>query len=56
MFKVGMGQSPDPPDDLIDEGLDFLDMCFKHDPKERAIARELLENNFIKIGEDLTSF
>ncbi|CAG9822697.1 unnamed protein product [Phaedon cochleariae] len=53
MFKVGMGQSPDPPDDMIDEGLDFLDMCFKHDPKERATARELLANNFVKIGEDL---
>lgn len=54
MFKVGMGQSPDPPDDMIDEGLDFLDMCFKHDPRERASARELLGHNFIKIGEDLT--
>ncbi|KAJ8934430.1 hypothetical protein NQ318_017131 [Aromia moschata] len=53
MFKVGMGQSPDPPDDMIDEGLDFLDMCFKHDPKERATAMELLGHNFVKVGEDL---
>lgn len=50
-----MGQSPDPPDNMIDEGLDFLDMCFKHDPKERATARELLATNFLKIGDDLTS-
>ncbi|CAH1165116.1 unnamed protein product [Phyllotreta striolata] len=47
MFKVGMGQSPDPPPDMIDEGLDFLDMCFKHDPKERATARELLAHDFV---------
>ncbi|XP_074030736.1 mitogen-activated protein kinase kinase kinase 4 isoform X2 [Leptinotarsa decemlineata] len=53
MFKVGMGQSPDPPDDITDEGLDFLDMCFKHEPKERATASELLNHNFVKIGEDL---
>nr|WAK98091.1 mitogen-activated protein kinase kinase kinase 4 [Colaphellus bowringi] len=53
MFKVGMGQSPDPPDDMNDEGLDFLDMCFKHDPKERATARELIVHNFVKIGDDL---
>ncbi|KAG5876197.1 hypothetical protein JTB14_001940 [Gonioctena quinquepunctata] len=53
MFKVGMGQSPDPPDDIIDEGLDFLDMCFKHEPKERATAFELLAHNFVKVGEDL---
>lgn len=53
MFKVGMGQSPDPPDDMIDEGLDFLELCFKHDPKERASARELLTHNFVKVGSDL---
>lgn len=53
MFKVGMGQSPDPPDNMIDEGLDFLEMCFKHDQKERASAKELLYHNFVKAGEDL---
>ncbi|XP_018571882.1 mitogen-activated protein kinase kinase kinase 4, partial [Anoplophora glabripennis] len=53
MFKVGMGQSPDPPDDMIDEGLDFLELCFKHDPKDRATARELLTHNFVKVGDDL---
>ncbi|CAG9765356.1 unnamed protein product [Ceutorhynchus assimilis] len=52
MFKVGMGQSPDPPDDLIDEGLDFLDLCFKHDPKERATAEDLLTQNFVKVGDE----
>ncbi|XP_030753033.1 mitogen-activated protein kinase kinase kinase 4 [Sitophilus oryzae] len=53
MFKVGMGQSPDPPDDMIDEGLDFLELCFKHIPKERATAHQLLDHNFVKVGDDL---
>ncbi|XP_076250455.1 mitogen-activated protein kinase kinase kinase 4 isoform X2 [Rhynchophorus ferrugineus] len=53
MFKVGMGQSPDPPDDMIDEGLDFLELCFKHEPKERGSAQELLDHNFVKVGNDL---
>ncbi|KAK9884856.1 hypothetical protein WA026_009078 [Henosepilachna vigintioctopunctata] len=52
MFKVGMGQSPDPPDTLIDEGLDFLELCFKFDPRERASAHELLEHNFVKFVDD----
>lgn len=52
MFKVGMGESPDPPDDMIDEGLDFLDLCFKHNPRERAMANELLSHNFVKVGDD----
>ncbi|CAH0558812.1 unnamed protein product [Brassicogethes aeneus] len=53
MFKVGTGQSPEPPMDMIDEGLDFLELCFKHDPKQRATAQELLTQNFCKIGDDL---
>ncbi|ENN72954.1 hypothetical protein YQE_10425, partial [Dendroctonus ponderosae] len=53
MFKVGMGRSPDPPENMIDEGLDFLELCFKHDPKERASAQELLAHNFVKVGDDL---
>lgn len=52
MFKVGMGESPDPPDNLIDEGLDFLELCFKFDPKDRATAHELLAHNFVNVGDD----
>lgn len=48
-----MGESPDPPDDMIDEGLDFLTLCFKHDPTERASAAELLDHNFVKGGSSL---
>ncbi|XP_072379939.1 mitogen-activated protein kinase kinase kinase 4 isoform X2 [Diabrotica undecimpunctata] len=49
MFKVGMGQSPDPPDDMTDEGLDFLDLCFKHNPRERATARQLLVHDYVQL-------
>ncbi|KAJ3666937.1 hypothetical protein Zmor_002358 [Zophobas morio] len=52
MFKVGMGQSPDPPDHMTDEGLDFLELCFQHNPKERASAHELLDHTFVKVGDD----
>ncbi|XP_050500654.1 mitogen-activated protein kinase kinase kinase 4 isoform X2 [Diabrotica virgifera virgifera] len=49
MFRVGMGQSPDPPDDMTDEGLDFLDLCFKHNPRERATARQLLVHDYVQL-------
>ncbi|EEZ98383.1 mitogen-activated protein kinase kinase kinase 4 [Tribolium castaneum] len=52
MFKVGMGQSPDPPDHMTDEGLDFLELCFQHNPKDRATAQELLDHSFVKLGDD----
>lgn len=47
-----MGQSPDPPDHMIDEGLDFLEMCFQHNPRDRATAEELLDHNFVKVDDD----
>lgn len=53
MFKVGMGESPEPPDHMTEEGLDFLDLCFRHNPKDRATALELLNHNFVKVGNDL---
>lgn len=49
MFKVGMGESPEIPDKLSDEGQEFLDYCLKHDPKERWLATELLEHPFCKV-------
>lgn len=54
MFKVGMGERPEAPDSLIDEGHDFLDHCLQHNPKDRWSAVELLDHNFVKIGDDLT--
>lgn len=47
-----MGESPDPPEHMIDEGLDFLDCCFQHNPDDRSTAWELLHHNFVKVGAD----
>lgn len=47
MFKVGMGESPEPPENMIDEGLDFLHCCFQHNPEDRATVSELLDHSFV---------
>nr|XP_022910151.1 mitogen-activated protein kinase kinase kinase 4 [Onthophagus taurus] len=52
MFRVGMGDRPEAPENLIDEGHDFLNRCLQHNAKERATAAELLQHNFVKIGEE----
>ena len=51
MYKVGMGQSPEVPEKLSEEGKDFLSMCFIHDPDERATAQDLLSHNFTKVKQ-----
>uniref|UniRef100_A0A182Y782 Mitogen-activated protein kinase kinase kinase 4 n=1 Tax=Anopheles stephensi TaxID=30069 RepID=A0A182Y782_ANOST len=48
MFKVGMGESPDIPDNLSEEGKDFVGNCLQHDPKDRQKADELLQHIFCK--------
>ena len=48
-IQVGMGQSPDVPDHLSEEGKDFLGTCFMHQPQERATAQDLLSHNFTKV-------
>ncbi|XP_062535239.1 mitogen-activated protein kinase kinase kinase 4 [Armigeres subalbatus] len=52
MFKVGMGESPEIPDCLSEEGHDFVECCLEHDPKERRTAVELLHHNFCKVSDD----
>ncbi|XP_068152318.1 mitogen-activated protein kinase kinase kinase 4 isoform X2 [Drosophila tropicalis] len=52
MFKVGMGEKPQAPESLSQEGHDFIDHCLQHDPKQRLTAMELLEQNFCKSGRD----
>ncbi|XP_030370618.1 mitogen-activated protein kinase kinase kinase 4 isoform X2 [Scaptodrosophila lebanonensis] len=52
MFKVGMGEKPQAPESLSQEGHDFVDHCLQHDPKMRLTAIELLEQNFCKYGRD----
>lgn len=51
MFKVGMGETPEIPSTLSEEGVDFVECCLFHDPKERWTATELLQHhNFLKVG------
>ncbi|TDG44641.1 hypothetical protein AWZ03_008962 [Drosophila navojoa] len=52
MFKVGMGEKPQAPDTLSQEGHEFIDCCLQHDPKKRLSAIMLLELNFCKSGRD----
>ena len=40
-----MGQSPEVPDHLSEEGKDFLGTCFVQNPQERATAQDLLSHN-----------
>lgn len=49
MFKVGMGEKPQAPDTLSQEGHEFIDCCLQHDPKKRLSAIMLLELNFCKV-------
>ncbi|XP_037945330.1 mitogen-activated protein kinase kinase kinase 4 isoform X2 [Teleopsis dalmanni] len=52
MFKVGMGEKPEAPQSLSQEGHDFVDHCLQHDSKIRWTAIELLQHNFCKYGRD----
>lgn len=53
MFKVGMGEIPEIPSTLSDEGVEFIECCLIHDPKDRWSAIELLEHtNFCKVSMD----
>jgi serine/threonine protein kinase len=52
MFKVGMGETPEIPETLSEEGKEFLQQVFVHDPTERAHAEDLLNHQFTKIYED----
>ena len=44
-----MGQSPEVPEHLSEEGKNFLSCCFVHNPEERASAQDLLSHNFTKV-------
>jgi mitogen-activated protein kinase kinase kinase 4 len=52
MFKVGMGETPDIPETLSDEGQDFLTGCFQIDPRQRSTASDLLGHPFTKVDLD----
>lgn len=50
MFKVGMGESPQIPLKISNEGKEFLALCFEHDPKHRGTAEDLLSEPFLKVS------
>ena len=50
MFKVGMGVSPPIPENLGDEGKDFLSHCLDHDPETRWTAVMLRDHPFAKVS------
>ncbi|RWS22099.1 hypothetical protein B4U80_05313, partial [Leptotrombidium deliense] len=52
MFRVGMGDTPEAPSDISEEGKDFISHCLQHDPKHRWSTGQLLCHLFIKVVDD----
>lgn len=52
MFRVGMGETPEIPDDLCEEGLSFINHCLIHDPRLRWSTGQLLCHAFTKVEDD----
>ncbi|KAH9677715.1 protein kinase domain-containing protein [Citrus sinensis] len=49
MFKIGNSKElPTIPDDLSDEGKDFIRLCLQRNPLNRPTAAELLDHPFVK--------
>ena len=55
-FKVGMGNLPHIPDQLSDEGQEFLSHIFIRDPQQRWTASQLLDHAFIMVVRSPASF
>ncbi|XP_022149525.1 mitogen-activated protein kinase kinase kinase 17-like [Momordica charantia] len=53
MMRIGAGDEvPDPPENLSDDGKDFLRKCFIKDPTKRWTAEMLLNHPFVVGGGD----
>lgn len=52
MFKVGMGETPEIPDDICTEGKSFISHCLRQDPRLRWSTGQLLCHPFTKVLED----
>lgn len=52
MFKVGMGEIPEIPDSLSEEGRHFASMCLVHEPRARATTNQLLLHTFLRVDEE----
>lgn len=49
MFKLGMGEKPAIPENLGEEGKDFLEHCLEQEPENRWTASLLLDHPFAKV-------
>ena len=49
MFKLGMGETPAIPENLLEEGKDFLNHCLEQEPENRWTASQLLDHPFAKV-------
>ncbi|KAK6544431.1 Suppressor of Sensor Kinase (SLN1) [Orbilia ellipsospora] len=51
MWNIAAGNPPQFPasDQLSDQGMDFLKLCFERDPRKRPTAAELLQNPWISV-------
>ncbi|RWS06909.1 mitogen-activated protein kinase kinase kinase 4-like protein [Dinothrombium tinctorium] len=52
MFRVGMGDIPEVPSDICEEGKDFIFHCLQHNPRCRWSTGQLLCHLFIKVIDD----
>ena len=50
MFKLGMGETPPSPENLADEGKDFLSHCLEQEPDKRWTASQLRDHPFAKVS------
>ncbi|GAA0167945.1 hypothetical protein LIER_22777 [Lithospermum erythrorhizon] len=49
LYKIALsGESPNIPEFLSDQAKDFLDKCFRRDPKQRWASKQLMEHPFLK--------
>lgn len=51
MFQLGNKKHPNyPAEKMNDEMIEFLELCFEMDPKQRADANKLLSHPFVKVN------
>ncbi|XP_073989973.1 mitogen-activated protein kinase kinase kinase 4 isoform X2 [Rhodnius prolixus] len=52
MFKVGMGETPEIPSNISEEGHNFILKCIQHNPKQRATTLQLRQHTFLKVDSE----
>ncbi|KAK9507691.1 hypothetical protein O3M35_007492 [Rhynocoris fuscipes] len=56
MFKVGMGEIPEIPTNISEEGHNFIMKCIQHNPKNRATTLQLRQHTFLKVDSEEECF